>query len=895
MIMPDGNKPIKIGDTSFIYKGVYHPITWVGTEPYRPRVEMLVVKDRKYVYLRLKDDIDKAAPDKRKYKYTIPGGSLDADSSKLDQAVAETNEEALIKVVFPYNSGIQCYDRYEPGFLLKGGDMPIEYAGSISDVFVGVYDGDYDKSLVEEKDLDNDMAEHGKFHEIKSVAKYLCRAHIDALLHCQFIDTESKAALQLYRLDTISESVNDKVSPILVPGDKLYHGTTCEIELFQPMSLDLGNVFQNPGWSTFCFADYNFAKLFAAAKAFTKLFEESRESGDDTDVRVEFLLGYLVMTKECFEYVRDLGLLDIKVKFYVYTINSEGLDVGIGNDPALKEYTFRESGVKPEKVDEFQLSLMDLKELVEISDESLDDRKTPDESEYKGLLSHNYRTETEVRNELQKAIADGKLKPGDDIKEFIINNDLELSSDDIHLPDLSMEADMPVLEKILSPSFLRAVGRDYERAKMIGETKTVFEKFPDDCYGLPERKAYPMPDEEHVRSAIKFFNYVKADEEKELANAINANIQKFKITNINVGKKNRFKKYYRPVIENISLSDILKSMEDYTTEVTSDAFKTLAPDLQYRIYDKGKGLVRMMIVRLNNDDADEELKNPSYKDQILNGCYNALAEIAVNQTECLALMESKDIRTLNLSPVMEADADEEEPESATDYTAMADEQGAEGEDDPDEATGGEGATDYTAMADDQGAEDDEEPAGGEGDDTEETGEEDTGEGDGEEATDYTAMADDQGAEEGDEGNDNEVSDDNPADEGSEDSDSEETVDTAENNENDKRYNNKEIKNYFLLNNFLSMHQTSVDVLDTVNGVVLPSPDANRIMAKVVKNLQGVKTFIEKFIQFQFSEKDYAFNLYYYNLLMNVLRINLKLFEAAVKISDEGTKNKEKEE
>ena len=72
-------------------------------------------------------------------------------------------------------------------------------------------------------------------------------------------------------------------------------------------------------------------------------------------------------------------------------------------------------------------------------------------------------------------------------------------------------------------------------------------------------------------------------------------------------------------------------------------------------------------------------------------------------------------------------------------------------------------------------------------------------------------------------------------------------------------------------------------------VVLPTPDANNIMAKVVKNLQDVKTFIEKFIQFQFSESDYAFNLYYYNILMSTLRMNLKLFKAAVDLGDESTK------
>ena len=54
-ILPDGGKPIKVGDPSFVYKNVYNPITWLGDDPYRPRVEMLVIKDRRQVFLRRYD------------------------------------------------------------------------------------------------------------------------------------------------------------------------------------------------------------------------------------------------------------------------------------------------------------------------------------------------------------------------------------------------------------------------------------------------------------------------------------------------------------------------------------------------------------------------------------------------------------------------------------------------------------------------------------------------------------------------------------------------------------------------------------------------------------------------------------------------------------------------
>ena len=185
-ILPDGNKPIQIGDPSFVYKNVYHPIVWLGADPYRPRVEMLTIKDRRYVFIRRYETND--SDENMDYNYRIPGGSIDADSDKLQQAIAETNEEGLLAVKNAKYSGVSYYEQYHPGFLLKGGDMPIEYKGSMNDVFVAEYDGVYDKSKVEEKDLDDDMAKNGKFYSIVAVAKDLKPEHLRALVYSNMVD-----------------------------------------------------------------------------------------------------------------------------------------------------------------------------------------------------------------------------------------------------------------------------------------------------------------------------------------------------------------------------------------------------------------------------------------------------------------------------------------------------------------------------------------------------------------------------------------------------------------------------------------------------------------------------------------------------------------------------------
>lgn len=61
-------------------------------------------------------------------------------------------------------------------------------------------------------------------------------------------------------------------------------------------------------------------------------------------------------------------------------------------------------------------------------------------------------------------------------------------------------------------------------------------------YGIPILKKYPMPDEAHVKSAIRFFNYVDEEYEELLAENIKKKIKEFNME-VNVGKKNRLTKY----------------------------------------------------------------------------------------------------------------------------------------------------------------------------------------------------------------------------------------------------------------------------------------------------------------------------------------------------------------
>lgn len=67
-------------------------------------------------------------------------------------------------------------------------------------------------------------------------------------------------------------------------------------------------------------------------------------------------------------------------------------------------------------------------------------------------------------------------------------------------------------------------------------------------FGVPEQKKFPLYDRAHVKSAIKFFNYVEPVYEEKLAMAIINKINEYNMNDINVGDDNRFKNYYNPEV-----------------------------------------------------------------------------------------------------------------------------------------------------------------------------------------------------------------------------------------------------------------------------------------------------------------------------------------------------------
>lgn len=157
-------------------------------------------------------------------------------------------------------------------------------------------------------------------------------------------------------------------------------------------------------------------------------------------------------------------------------------------------------------------------------------------------------------------------------------------------------------------------------------------KLKDSDFGLPKKRKYPLHDEEHVRLAIKFFNYVDEKDEKELAENIIKKIKEYNME-VNVGPNNRFSKYYSPknesavivgtepklypvfIVTTYTATLFGKAIQKFTKDLYTHAALGFDPELT-KLYSfnvvnsKGKrgGLSEESLTQYINDNYDAELK-----------------------------------------------------------------------------------------------------------------------------------------------------------------------------------------------------------------------------------------------------------------------------------------------
>ena len=157
-----------------------------------------------------------------------------------------------------------------------------------------------------------------------------------------------------------------------------------------------------------------------------------------------------------------------------------------------------------------------------------------------------------TRNNIARMLEDEK-----DVKVFELSKEGP-SKDGMHVINQLFKERRDILDRKLDDDFdqelvdligyemLDSLGLHDELDRILKHSDISNEEEDKHRYGIPSLKKFPMPDKRHVKSAIRFFNYVDPKHEKELANAILSRIKEFGLVlgeDITVGDDNRFKKY----------------------------------------------------------------------------------------------------------------------------------------------------------------------------------------------------------------------------------------------------------------------------------------------------------------------------------------------------------------
>lgn len=168
-------------------------------------------------------------------------------------------------------------------------------------------------------------------------------------------------------------------------------------------------------------------------------------------------------------------------------------------------------------------------------------------------------------------------------------------------------------------------------------------QLPDEVFGIPQERKYPMPDKRHTISAIKLFNHVEDKYEEQLAKAVIKNMKKYGIDSSMVGDNNRLKKYLP--------KDMILESADIPTPVIIKTIKRVTLDYADRVpfglhinvqkIDKNKKYIGVLILDgpqeyRDTDDARDFLKSIAEDVKYrLNRTRNKVSKIDIGDEGCI--------------------------------------------------------------------------------------------------------------------------------------------------------------------------------------------------------------------------------------------------------------------
>lgn len=135
---------------------------------YRHRVETIIVRDNREVFLKKKPNGE----------YFLPGGSVEKDVPNIVQATNECLEEARISVRNIEPTGINYKMKYKND--IYEDYMPVKYYGSYTEIFVAEYNSIY-KGDIRRVNRDPFILS-GRFYPVKQCLKFFRKEHREALV-----------------------------------------------------------------------------------------------------------------------------------------------------------------------------------------------------------------------------------------------------------------------------------------------------------------------------------------------------------------------------------------------------------------------------------------------------------------------------------------------------------------------------------------------------------------------------------------------------------------------------------------------------------------------------------------------------------------------------------------
>lgn len=146
----------------YYFRSKWHSIKWINGQPYKHRVETIILNGNDSMYASFNSD----------NFYKLPGGHIERGVSKLQQAVNECREEARINVTKMKYVGSyidQVIDR--DSFYHQ-----VQVVGQFVEVFIGNYDSHY-RGVVFSHEEDHRLYDNGKFHKIDDIFDKLSESH----------------------------------------------------------------------------------------------------------------------------------------------------------------------------------------------------------------------------------------------------------------------------------------------------------------------------------------------------------------------------------------------------------------------------------------------------------------------------------------------------------------------------------------------------------------------------------------------------------------------------------------------------------------------------------------------------------------------------------------------